>query len=229
MGARHDKAYPGESAKYRSARDALIEAELELRQKIETVAAQRRALPLGGKLKEDYLFEQASAGSGDSTVKFSDLFEDGKSSLMVYSFMYGPNAELPCPLCTSMLDSLNGSAHHIRQRINLAVVAKSPPGKLRTWAEGRGWNDLQLLSSAGNTYNADYLAEMSDDMQLPMANVFTKRDDGIYHTYGSELLYAPDVEGQNSRHIDLLWPLRNVFDLTPIGRGTDWFPKVAYD
>jgi predicted dithiol-disulfide oxidoreductase (DUF899 family) len=47
--------------------------------------------------------------------------------------------------------------------------------------------------------------------------------------YGSELLYAPDDDGQGVRHIDLLWPLWNVFDLTPDGRDADWLPKVEYD
>lgn len=229
MGKYHDRQYPGESAEYRSARDALLTAEIELRRQVEAVAAQRRALPFGGKLKEDYLFTDASLGGSGAQVKFSDLFEDGKSSLLAYSFMYGPNAQVPCPLCTSMLDGLNGNDPHIRQRINVAIIAKTSPDKIRAFAESRGWNNLRLLSSGGTTYNSDYQGELSDDMQMPLANVFTKRSDGIYHTYGSELLYGPDEEDQGARHIDSMWPLWNVFDLTPEGRGTDWLPKIKYD
>ncbi len=145
MGTFQNKPYPGESTEYRSARDALVEAEIELRRHVEAVAAQRRALPLGGELPEDYVFADARVGDPGGPVKFSSLFEDGKNSLVIYSFMFGPNAEVPCPLCTSMLDSPNGSDPHIRQRVNLAVVAKAPPERIRAWAKGRGWTNLRLL------------------------------------------------------------------------------------
>jgi predicted dithiol-disulfide oxidoreductase (DUF899 family) len=230
MGQFHEMRYPGETDNYRNARDQLLEAERELRRQVEKVAAQRRALPLGGAVDTDYLFEDASVGGDGGAVRFSDLFEDRKRSLMVYSFMYGPNAKAPCALCNSLLDSLNGSAPHISQRINLVVIAKSPSAKIRSWAESRGWDHLRLLSSANTSYNAEYLGELGDDMQMPMANVFAKQPDGtICHTYGSELLYGPDDNDQGARHIDLLWPLWNVFDLTPDGRGADWSPKLSYD
>ncbi len=158
----------------------------------------------------------------------SGLFAPGKNSLVVYGFMYAPGGD-PCPMCSAFLDSLNGNAVHIAQRVNLAVVAKAPIGTIRDWARARGWNNLRLLSSGGNSFNADYLAEAPNGSQWPIVNVFHKDDDGIHHRYASELFYASPEEGQHPRHVDLLWPLWNILDLTPDGRGTDWYPQVAYD
>jgi predicted dithiol-disulfide oxidoreductase (DUF899 family) len=61
-----------------------------------------------------------------------------------------------------------------------------------------------------------------------MANVFVQKDGAIHHAWGSEMLYAESAEGQDTRHIDTLWPLWNVLDLTPGGRGADFYPKVQY-
>src|SRR5262249_42676171 len=108
------------------------------------------------------------------------------------------------------------------------VVAKSPPARIAEVARSRGWRNLRLLSSASNSYNADYQGENAKGDQLPMLNVFVKRDDGIYHTYSTELLFAPADPGQDGRHADSIWPLWNVFDYTPDGRGTTWRPKISY-
>ena len=161
-------------------------------------------------------------------VRFSELFSENKNSLAIYSFMYGPNMEKACPSCTSILDNLNGSSPHIQQRINFVVVAKSPVKRIREWAKIRGWNNLHLLSSAQNSYNTDYFAETDDGDQMPILNVFTKTEKGIFHTYSTELLYTPWEKDQEARHVDALWPLWNMFDLTPDGRGNDWNPKLEY-
>jgi predicted dithiol-disulfide oxidoreductase (DUF899 family) len=131
-------------------------------------------------------------------------------------------------MCTSILDSFNGAAPHVRDRVNFVVVARAPIEKMRDWARSRHWTNLRLLSSGKNSYNADYFAESPKSGQMPAINVFTKRDDGIYHTYNTELYYVPAEPGQHPRHADLLWPLWNIFDLTPDGRGTDWWPKYSY-
>jgi predicted dithiol-disulfide oxidoreductase (DUF899 family) len=233
MSRLHDKRFPGESDAYREARDRLLDAEMDLRKCVEAVAAMRRALPAGGALKENYIFDEASldrtGGMTAGRPTFSDLFEANKNSLVIYSFMFAPGAALPCPACTSILDSFNGGARHLQSRINLAVVAKAPAAALRDWAGQRGWKNLRLLSSNANTYNTDYHAESPGGDQMPAINVFQKTDGGIRHTYNSELLYAPNEAGQHPRHADLIWPLWSVFDLTPEGRGTDWFPRLSYD
>src|ERR1700736_1940858 len=157
----HHLRFPGESADYRAARNALLAEEMELRRQTERVAAQRRALPSGGALAEDYLFE-----GPDGPVKLSELFPPGEDSLAIYSFMYGPEREEPCPGCTHFLDGLDGMVEHISQRLRLAVGAKSPLARIPTLARARGWRRLPLLSTAGTTYDRDYLG---DSEALPAA------------------------------------------------------------
>jgi predicted dithiol-disulfide oxidoreductase (DUF899 family) len=227
----HGKRFPGESAGYRAARDSLLREEVDLRRSLEAVAALRRSLPPGGPVPQDYLFEEGSADLAENQtvrqVRMSELFRGGMTTLVVYSFMYGPKMEVPCPMCTSMLDSLNGNAPHVAQRTNLVVVAKSPIHRIRAFARGRGWRNLRMLSSADNSYNRDYHGEDEKGAQQPMLNVFVKRD-GVRHSWGSELLFAPTDPGQNPRHVDLIWPLWNILDFTPEGRGKDWYPKLSY-
>jgi predicted dithiol-disulfide oxidoreductase (DUF899 family) len=237
--------FPGESEEYRRARNRLLEAEAELRRAIEQVAVQRRALPPGGLVPDDYRFEEASDGG---VVLFSELFDAGKDTLVVYSFMFPrysgdtrpgpaegetarlPLTETPCPSCTSILDSLDGAAPHLAQRLNLAVVAKSDPDRIRMFARERGWRHLRVLSSHNNSYNRDYHAETPDGEQMPMLNVFVRDRERFRHTWASELMYAPRDQGLESRHVDSIWPIWNVLDVTPDGRGTESnFPALRYD
>jgi len=238
--------FPGESTEYRLARERLLETEVELRQAIERVAAQRRALPPGGAVPEDYVFEEATGQGG--SVRFSELFAPGKDTLVLYSFMFPrysgdprpgpaegetarlPLAETPCPSCTSILDSLDGAAPHLGQLINLVVVAKSDPHRIGTFARERGWRQLRLLSSRNNRYNLDYLAEDPDSGQRPILNVFTRDAGGFRHRWATELMFAAREEGQDPRHVDSIWPLWNVLDMTPEGRaGAENIPAGHYD
>lgn len=224
----HAHHFPGENTAYRKARDQLLKEEIDLRRHTEAVAAQRRKLPLGGKLPADYVFEGVDELTGVRQVRFSDLFAPGKDTLVIYNYMYGPAMERPCPMCTAMLDALEGNAQHIMQRVNLAVVAKSPLPRLLSFAQERGWRRLRLLSSANNSYNRDYFGEREDGRQWPALNVFRKYDNAIHHFWGSELMFMPGDQGQEPRHVDFFWPLWNLLDATPEGRGTDWHPKLSY-
>jgi predicted dithiol-disulfide oxidoreductase (DUF899 family) len=238
--------FPGESAEYRAARDQLLEQEIELRRMMEAVAAARRTLPPGGVVPEDYVFQGAGADRAPTDVKLAELFAPGRDSLVIYSFMFprdpgdkrpGPRtgqtallplAEGPCPSCVALLDQLEGAAEHAGQRVNLAVVAKAPLARILTFAEERGWRRLRLLSSGGNTYNRDYLAETAQGAQRPMLNVFHRDGETIRHFWGSELFYAPADPGQDPRHVGTLEPVWNLFDLTREGRGTDWDEQLSY-
>ena len=213
--------FPNENARYRAARDKLLKTEIELRKRVEEVAALRRKLAPGGEVPEDYVFDGT-----DGKVKLSELFTRG-STLVAYNFMYGPKMPEACPMCTSMLDGLNGNAQHIAQRTNLVVIAKSPIGRILEHARGRGWSNLRLLSSEKNSYNRDYGGETADGAQMPMLNVFRKSGT-VRHFYGTELLHAKLQKGQDPRHIDMIWPLWNLLDFTPEGRGKDWYPKLEY-
>ena len=219
---------PGESDEYRRARDELLQAEIELRRQEEAVAAKRRELPLGGEPPTDYVFEGA-----DGPVKLSELFANGRDTLFLYSFMFIPGEqglplEGPCPSCTSIVDALDGEIPHIVQRLNVAVASKSPVEQFRAHAKRRGWRNARLPSAAGNTYNIDYGAEAPDGSQLPIATVFTRRDGRIQHFWSSELFDAPTDTGQHPRHVDFMWPVWKVLDLTPEGRGTDFHPQLEY-
>ena len=235
--ALHHLSFPSESVEYRAARNALLAEEMELRRQIERVAAQRRTLPTGGALPKDYEFI-----GDDGPVKLSELFAPGKDTLAIYSFMYGPERERPCPGCTHFLDGLDGEAEHIIQRINLAVVAKSPLPRILGFAKERGWRRLRLLSTAGNTYDRDYFGHSTglsaavrdqqdfkagQEWDMPMLNVFRRDGFGIRHFWGSEVLYVPPEPGQEYRHNDALDSLWNMLDLTPDGRG-DFHPRLNY-
>jgi predicted dithiol-disulfide oxidoreductase (DUF899 family) len=216
--------FPGESTRYRTARNKLLTAERDLRRQVERVARTRCKLPLGGAVPEDYVFDE---GDGRH-VKLSELFRDRQDTLLIYNYMFGPNAKQPCPMCTSFLDSLDGAAPHVTQRASLAVVVKSPFGRVKDVAQARGWRRLRLLSSSDNHSNRDYHGETPEGGQLPMLNVFVRRKGKIYHSYATELQFMPPDKGQNQRHIDMLWPLWNLLDLTPEGRRADWYPSLSY-
>jgi predicted dithiol-disulfide oxidoreductase (DUF899 family) len=142
--------------------------------------------------------------------------------------MFGPAMATPCTSCTSILDGLNGTAPHVRDRVNFVIVAKSPIERIRAVARERGWHNLRLLSSAGNSYNLDYRGENKEGAQLPSLNVFARRDGKMHHFYHTELLFAPREPGQDGRHVDMIWPLWNLFDYAPEGRGEKWYPKLSY-
>ena len=239
-------AFPGESAEYRAARNRLLEQEIELRRAMEAVAAARRRLPPGGVVPQDYAFQGQGPDGGRAEVRLSELFAPGQDSLVIYSMMFPrdprddrpgpasgqtallPLAQGPCPSCTALLDQLDGAAEHASQRVNLAVAGKAPIERILTFAAERGWRRLRLLSSAGTTYNRDYLAETPDGEQQPMLNVFHRDGDTIRHFWGSELFYAPTEPGQETRHVGTLEPVWNLFDLTPEGRGADWDEQLSY-
>ena len=238
--------FPGESAEYRAARDRLLEQEIELRRATEAVAEARRRLPLGGVVPEDYVFRGLGQDGAPADVRLSELFAAGRDSLVIYSFMFprdpgderpGPTSgktallpleEGPCPSCVALLDQLEGAAEHAGQLINFAVVAKTSLDRLLAFSEERGWRRLRLLSSAGNAYNRDYLAETADGRQRPMLTVFHRDGATVRHFWSSELLYAPSDPGQDPRHVSTLEPNWNLLDLTREGRPVEWDEQLRY-
>jgi predicted dithiol-disulfide oxidoreductase (DUF899 family) len=235
-------SFPNESAEYRQARQALLEAEIALRARIEAVAVQRRNLPPGGEVPQDYEFERIGADLMPERVKMSELFGP-HDTLILYSFMYGPDRQLPCPGCTHLLDSINGGAQHVARRASLYIVAKSPLARLTALASDRGWDHLKFVSTAGNDYDADYFGdtsklspEMRKEFGVPdgenwdetMFNVFRLDEGQMRHFWGSELSFAKAEPNQNHRSGDAVNALWGMLDMTPEGRGK-FFPKVVYD
>ena len=216
--------FPNESKNYREARNKLLDLEIQARRANEAAARARRELPLGGKAPEDFVFQECDANGLIRNVRLSELFAPHSPTLAIYSYMYGSQRTEPCPMCTGILDGLNGVFRHIQQRAAFVVVAQSPAPRLFQWAQERGWQ-LRLLSAAGNSYNQTYNPKSSADGDTPGFNVFAKKPDGIYHTYASEPM-KPDP-GQDDRGLDGLNPIFNFFDMTPEGRGV-FYTKLHY-
>jgi len=203
--------YPNESAQYRA--------------QIEKVAAQRRALPPGGELAQDYPFTEWVSGQ-PTPVKFSELF-GVHQELFVYNLMYGGDMKSVCPMCAAMLDALDGQMSHIGQHLSAVVVADHEIDKIHAMALANGWHRLRLVSSHGTDYGREYFGRANG--QIPMANVFERRDGVIRHSWGTEMFSAPTPPGMNPRHVDAIWPLWNVLDMTRAGRPADWYPALSYD
>lgn len=218
--------FPNESTAYRDARNALLARETELQRMAARVAEQRRALPPGGEIPEDYTVHRLGANGQAEEIHLSDLFSAGKNTLAIYSFMYGPDRETPCAGCTSLLEQIESAAGSINQDIDFVIAARSPVQRLDTLARLNGWSRLQFVSTADTTYNQDYHATTPDGHDVPVMNVFHKVGDTVRHFWSAEMVYAPEDPGQDARALDSLSSLWNMLDLTPAGRGTDWWPEV---
>lgn len=212
-------SYPNETEAYREQRDALALEEADLIRRVKAVAEKRRQLPLGGALKEDYEFHWAMPDKLNQAVRLSELFGD-KNSLILYSFMFGPSWDKPCPSCTSIVDGFNGIADQVSHDTSFVVIGKASADKIHAWAGSRGWNQVQLISGANAQYQADYGCQLNDERQIPKLNVFKKTADGIFHFWGSEI---------PSNDIDMVWPYWNLMDLTPEGRPDRGSPPQNFE
>ncbi len=214
-------SFPNESAEYRRARTALLAEEIELRRHIERVAEMRRALPLGGEVK-NYSFVGEN-GPTDLAAMFGD-----KQSLVIYTYMYGPQRERPCPMCTSLLSAWDGEALDIMQNVALAVTARSPIERLTSIKKERGWRALKLYADPSGEFSSDYLAVSSNGGDDAGLHVFTKRDGTIRHFWSGEMDFGTADPGQDPRGAPDLMPLWTVLDCTPEGRAPKWYPKLDY-
>lgn len=220
--------FPNESDAYRARRDELLEMEKDLRARVDAVAAKRRELPLGGRLKEDYRFERIGEDGKVQEVAFQELFGE-RRSLLLYSMMFGPDWDAPCPSCTSLVDAFNANYHPVSRHAAMAVVGAARPHQLRDWAKRRGWT-LPLCSAGKGSYLLDYFPqeEASDPALVSMMNVFRKTPEGVFHTWGSELVNHPKENGHPC-HVDTVWPFWNLLDMTPEGRGDASIPIQDYE
>ena len=212
--------FPNESAEYREARNALLAEEIELRRHLEHVAAQRRAQPQGGEIPQDF-----DLISESGPIHLSNLFGD-KDTLLIYSMMYGPQRKAPCPSCTSCLSGWNGTAVNLRERVAIAVTARSPIERLVEYKKQRGFANLPFVSDTSGEYTRAYVNP--EDADIPGFSVFTRQDKTIRHFYSGEMggdMADPGQDPRGAPDLDLLWQM---LDWTPEGRGTDWYPKLSY-
>lgn len=215
--------YPNESAEYRSARTALLAEEIELRRHIERVAALRRELPPGGAVTGDYRF----CGEDGRDTDFAGLFA-GKQTLVAYSYMFGPQRDRPCPMCTNVLGAWEGNAADIGQQVSLVAIARSPIEKLKAWKQERGWKHLRLYSDLNGAYSRDYFGVLPDGSEVPALSVFARRADGIRHFWSIEMTPDASDPGQDVRSAPDPAPLWMVLDCTPEGRPPRWYPRLEY-
>lgn len=229
--------FPNEPPDYRAARDRLLQREIALRRQMEAVAAELGALPPGGAIPQDYLFDCAGDAGAPATVRMSALFGGG-DTLMLYHFMFprhaqdarpGPTSgaaaemplqEGPCPSCTALIDMWDGTMPHFHGLGgNLAVVARAPIEQVAAFGRARGWRHIRLLSAADNGFRRDYGGDGPDGEPVPILTVFKRWPDGTIRLHwASELIFAASDPGQDPRHLGTVEPLWTLFDLTPGGR-----------
>lgn len=215
--------WPGETPDYAAARKALLAEEIELRRHITRIAEQRRALPPGPVIPDKYRFKDEQGF--DATLL--DLF-GGHDTLVTYFWMYGPERDRPCPMCTNWLGSVNGNARDIKQRVALKILGRSSVDRQYAFAQERGWRDLDFVQTIGNDYARDLCLLDDTGGESPALVVFRRDGDVIRLFWMSEMRMEMADPGQDPRdpvELAALWPM---LDLTPAGRGTDWYPKLSY-
>jgi predicted dithiol-disulfide oxidoreductase (DUF899 family) len=213
--------HPGETDEYRRARQELLVEEIELRRHAERVASLRRRLPPGGQVPDDYRFVDEDG----SEVSLTDLFGEHET-LIIYSYMFGPEREAPCPMCTSLMGGLDHKIADITQRVAVAFTARSPIERLKDAKASRGWRDLPVYSDTTGAYTSTYVS--ADDADIPAYNVFTRRDGIVRHFWSDEITGDMADPGQDPRGAVEMDPLWLLLDTSPGGRGTDWHPDLTY-
>jgi predicted dithiol-disulfide oxidoreductase (DUF899 family) len=210
--------HPNESDEYRRARQDLLVEEIELRRQTERVAEQRRRLPPGGELPDDYRF----VAEDGADVALSDLFGE-HDTLAIYSYMFGPDREAPCPMCTSLMGSFEHKIPDIRQRVAVGFTARSPIERLIEAKRARGWTHMPIFSDVRGDYTRAYVS--AEDADVPAYNVFTRKDGVIRHFWSDEIsgdMSDPDQDPRGAVQMDPLWLL---LDTVPEGRGITWHPS----
>lgn len=216
------RAFPGEDESYTKARKSLLAEEIDLRRKMTRVAAQRRALP-PGPLMKDYRFKDANG----TEPGLAELFGE-HDTLVSYFWMYGPERERPCPMCANWLGSVDGNANDIRQRVAFKVFGRSPVERQKAFALERGWQALDFLQVIGDDYAKDFGLLMPDGSDLAAIVVYKRGKDGVRLFWKSEMTAEMADPGQDPRDAPDIAALWNILDLTPSGRGTDWYPSLEY-
>jgi predicted dithiol-disulfide oxidoreductase (DUF899 family) len=215
--------FPNESADYRRARTKLLAEEIELRRRIQRVAEQRRALPPGGALAKDYRFLDQDG----KEIGLADLF-GRHDTLFTYFWMFGPERARPCPMCTSFVGSLDIPAPDIEQRLAVAIVGRSPVARQLAVARERGWAHLRFYQCVGDDFARDYGGLNAEGEEGAIVAVWQRRGDTVSLFWAAEGGFETADPGFDPHLAPDPTPLWNILDMTPGGRGTDWYPKLDY-
>ena len=225
MAARRKPHFAGESDAYSAARTALLSEEIKLRRLAAAVAEQRRRLPDGPRIEPDYRFIDPNG----QEVGLNDMFGT-HDTLIVYFWMYGPDRARPCPMCTNLLGPLDANAADIKQRAALAILGRSPVERQIAFATERGWRHLDFYQLVGDQFVLDSGGlDLEKGWEIPVLAVFRKDAGGQVRLFWSDDIGFDMADpGQDARGPVDLAPLWNILDLTPAGRGSDWYPKLSY-
>jgi predicted dithiol-disulfide oxidoreductase (DUF899 family) len=211
-----------ESADYAAAREALLVEEIEFRRHQTRLAQQRQALPPGPVIDKGWRFKDEQGFE----VGLKDLFGD-KDALLAYFWMYGPERERPCPMCTNWIGSVDGNAADIKQRVAYKILGRSPVERQFAFAAERGWRNTDFVQTIGDDFARDFDL-LHEEGEYPALVVFRRNGDEIRLFWMSEMTREMADPGQDPRDAPDIASLWNLLDLTPEGRGTDWYPKLRY-
>ena len=221
LAATRTPLFPGESPDYAQAREALLAEEIELRRHIQRVASERRALP-PGPVADNYRFLDKDGND----LGLIDLFGE-HDTLFTYFWMYGPERERPCPMCTSFVGSLDLPAPDIDQRLALAIVGRSPVERQLAFARERGWTHLKFYQTVGEEFGRDVHA-VTDDGEGAAVTVWRREGDEVRLFWAAEGGAETADPGFDPHLAPDPTPLWNILDWTPEGRGADWYPSLDY-
>ncbi|RYF73750.1 MAG: DUF899 domain-containing protein, partial [Comamonadaceae bacterium] len=127
----------------------------------------------------------------------------------------------------ALLGSMDGAVRDLSQRVSFAVLGRSPVSRQLAFARERGWQHLRFFQTVGDDFARDYRGLAPDGSEWPAMDVWVRRDGQVSHFWASEMGETQDP-GQDPRGAPDPMPLWNLLDLTPAGRGTDWYPKLEY-
>ena len=171
----------GTREQWLKARLALLEAEKELTRRSDELARRRQELPWV-RIDKEYRFE-----TDEGSASLADLFR-GRSQLLVYHFMFGPDYTAGCPSCSAIADGFNGFVVHLANHdVTLSAVSRAPLAKLQAYKRRMGWT-FPWASSAGGDFNSDFSVRFTEEQQ---------RKGGIEYNYRREGPWQPgDGEGE---------------------------------
>ena len=221
LAAKGSKPFPHESPEYREARTRLLAEEIELRRHIQRVAELRRTLPDGSEAA-DYRFLDADG----KELRFADLF-GRHDTLVTYFWMYGPERERPCPMCTSFVGSLDIPAPDIEQRLSLAIIGRSPVARQLAFARERGWRNLKFYECIDDAFVRD-THWVVDGEEGAGVLVWARDGDAIRLFWSAEGGTETADPGFDPHLAPDPTPLWAIIDWTPEGRARDWYPKLEY-
>ena len=222
--AKTREPFPGESKSYQKARTELLAREIELQRMIDAVSKERRKLPPGPVIEKDYHFVDMNGAE----IGLAELFGD-RDTLITYFQMYGPERERPCPMCTNLLGPLDANATDIMQRAALMVLARSPAERQLAFAQERGWRHLRFAQTKGDEFALDFGGlDPEKGWEYPVLAVFQRNGGEVRLFWKGAMTGEMADKGQDPRGGPDVAPLWSILDLTPDGRGKDWYPKLSY-